>query len=85
MKCESCKTVARLKEQIETLENSKRSDERLHDFELGIVVKRDTDIINGLMREIEALYLLLEKQSQNGDEQSEDGGAHIHNSQNMRF
>ena len=57
--------------------------EMMHDRQLAKVIKRDTDIINGLLREIEALHLLLQKQGNEGNDGGDDSCPQISSCQNM--
>lgn len=74
-KCENC----------EMLERRLWAARDLHDRIMSRTIKRDTDIINGLLREIDALHLLLEKKSENSDDKSEQCREYIHNCQSMNF
>lgn len=76
--CENC-------EQYEKLKHSYELAGMARDAQIGRIVERDTKIINGLLREIDALYLLLQKQGKNGDSGGNDGGDYISNCQNMHF
>lgn len=73
--CENCE---RLKKELWLVQ-------RNNDMLLSRRIKRDTDIINGLLREIDALHLLLEKQSQDGNNEGEDSCERIYNCQDMNF
>lgn len=82
------KETAQQCERCERLESMKRIIDRLQaaaDAQIGRIVKRDTDIINGLLREIDALHLLLEKQRNDGNGKGEDECDYIQNCQNLRF
>ena len=75
-------------ERCERLESMKRTINKTlaaTDAQIGRIVKRDTDIINGLLREIDALHLLLEKQRNDGNGKGEDGCDYIQNCQNVHF
>lgn len=76
--CENC-------EQYRKLKNSYELAGVARDAQLGRIIERDTKIINGLLREIDALYLLLQKQGEDGDSGSDDGGDYIGNCQNMNL
>lgn len=69
----------------EELKKRLNAAQAAHDAQLARIIKQDTDIINGLLRKIDALYLLLEKQSDHCDDESADSGQYIHNSQNMKL
>lgn len=82
------KETAQQCERCERLESMKRIIDRLQaaaDAQIGRIVKRDTDIINGLLREIDALHLLLEKQRNDGNGKGDDGCDYIQNCQNVHF
>lgn len=74
-KCENC----------EKLEHELRSRKAFHDMIMSRTIKRDTDIINGLLKEIDALHLLLEEKSKNSDDKGEQCCEYIHNCQDMHF
>lgn len=67
------------------LENTIEAIRATHDAVLARTIKRDTDVINGLLREIEALHYLLDKQCKNGNEQGENGSSYIYNCQDMHI
>ena len=82
------KGTAQQCEHCERLESMKRTiigAQAAADAQIGRIVKRDTDIINGLLREIDALHLLLEKQRNDGNGKGEDGCNYIQSCQNFRF
>ncbi len=74
-KCENCE---RLKRELWAAKD-------LHDRIMSRMIKRDTDIINGWLREIDALHLLLEEERKNGNGESERRCEYIHNCQSMNF
>lgn len=76
--CEHCERCEELKKRL-------AMNEFQHDRLYCKRVKQDTDIINGLLKVIDALHLLLEKQGEDGDQHGDDGGAHIHNGQNVNL
>lgn len=82
------KGTAQQCEHCEKLEIAKRTIDGTRaatDAQIGRIVKRDTDIINGLLREIDALHLLLEKQRNDGNGKGKDGCNYIQNCQNVHF
>lgn len=82
------KGTAQQCEHCEELEIAKRKidgTQAAADAQIGRIVKRDTDIISGLLREIDALHLLLEKQRNDGNGKGEDGCNYIQNCQNVHF
>lgn len=82
------KGTAQQCEHCEKLEIAKRTIDGARaatDAQIGRIVKRDTDIINGLLREIDALHLLLEKQRNDGNGKGKDGCNYIQNCQNVHF
>lgn len=82
------KGTAQQCEHCEKLEIAKRTIDGTRaatDAQIGRIVKRDTDIINGLLREIDALHLLLEKQRNDGKGKGKDGCNYIQNCQNVHF
>lgn len=74
--CEQC-------DMRELTGNAIAAQKSAHDAQIARIVKRDTDIINGLLREIDALYLLLEEQREHGDDKGEQRCNYIHNCQDM--
>ena len=83
MDCTKCKEVKRLSSMVEALQSSLAAERAAGTAQLGRTIKRDTDIINGLLREIDALHLLLEKQGNNGNESGGNGDSYIRNCQDM--
>ena len=76
--CEQC-------DMRELTENAIAAQKSAHDAQIARIVKSDTDIINGLLRKIDALYLLLEEQREHCDDKGEQRGNYIHNCQDMNF
>lgn len=72
-------------EQCRELEERLKWSKKAHDAQMGRLIRRDTEIINGLLREIEALHLLLQKQSNHGSGRSDDGEVYVHNCQDMNL
>ena len=81
--CDRCRKVRELREQAAELERSLEAEAAAHAAQLGRAIKRDTDVINGLLREIDALYLLLQKQRDHGGEDGGHGEDYIRNCQDM--
>ena len=75
--CEHCELVRRWEDRY-------KAARMAHDAQLGRVIRRDTEIINGLLREIDALYLLLEKERNHGNDEREQDEQYIYNCQDMK-
>lgn len=69
----------------EYYETRLKSQEELMTRDFVRHVKCSTDIINGLLREIDALHFLLEQERKNRDQQSDEGDRHTYKGQYMRF
>ena len=67
------------------LENTIDAIRATHDAIFARTIKRDADIINGLLREVEALHYLLDKQRNDGGNQGESGNGYIYDCQNMNI
>ena len=72
-------------EHCRELEDRMKWNEMRHDAEMGRLIRRDTEIINGLLREIDALHLLLQKQGDHGGDSCNEGNVYIHNCQDMKL
>lgn len=70
-------------ENCEHVKSRGQLDNMIHDQLYCKRIKIDTDIINGLLREIDALHLLLEKERKASGNSGDEGHDYISNCQSV--